>query len=185
MVAPGFFDGALNERRAPIVFYQPHFALYQRHSRYGSIGYPSGCCLLIRKDQASADLFDSDFFFYGEDVMLGHTYRQRSMNVAECAGATVIHTGTVSAKNGSRFYEYHMVRAHWLLARTLARSRHQMILFVMARCITLPIRALVRSIRWRSLLPWLCLWMASVDVLNDRCCDLTPAATRDLLESDV
>ena len=159
-----------------IVFYQALFALYLRSPSRPSIRYPSGCCVLIRNDQVRADLFDRDFFFYGEDVMLGFDLARRGIKVVECAEATVIHAGSASAKNGSLFYEYHMVRAHWLLARKLASNPVERFAFVAARCLTLPARALVRSLRFRSLLPWRGLIAASFDVLRGRCRSLTPPA---------
>lgn len=163
-------------RSSPVVFYQRLFALYLRKPWVGSFSYPSGCCLLIREDQVRPDLFDKDFFFYGEDVMLGFDLARRGVKVAECSGASVIHAGSASAKNGSMFYEYHMARAHWLLARKLARNAFERSLFVAARCVTLPLRACVRSMRGRSLTPWRGLFAATADVLRGRCRSFTPPA---------
>jgi GT2 family glycosyltransferase len=159
-----------------LVFYQRLLALYLRRSSVGTLKYPSGCCLLIRTDQVRPDLFDTDFFFYGEDVMLGCDLARRGVSVAECMGAAVIHAGSASAKNGSMFYEYHVVRAHWLLARKLARNGAEQALFVAARCLTLPLRACVRSVRSRSLTPWRGLFAATADVLRGRCRSFTPPA---------
>ena len=159
-----------------LVFYQRFLALYLRHPSVGVVSYLSGCCLLIRADQVRPDLFDTDFFFYGEDVMLGCDLARRGVSVAECMEATVIHTGSASSKNGSMFYEYHMVRAHWLLARKLARNGFEQALFVAARCLTLPLRAVVRSVRGRTLTPWRGLVAATADVLRGRCRSFTPPA---------
>lgn len=158
---------------SPIVFYQCFFALYLRRRMIGAMAYPSGCCLLIRADQVRPDLFDAEFFFYGEDVMLGFDLARRGVNVAECKEATVIHAGSASAREGSMFYEYHMNRAHWLLARKLARNRFERVAFVAARCISLPLRALVRSLRARSTVPWRGLFAATADVLRGRCRSFT------------
>ncbi len=158
------------------VFYHRLFALYLRRSSAGSLSYPSGCCLLIREDQVRPGLFDRDFFFYGEDVMLGFDLARRGVKVAECSEATVIHAGSASANNGSMFYEYHMVRAHWLLARKLARNGFEHGLFVAARCVTLPLRATVRALRSRSLTPWRGFFAATADVLRGRCRSFTPPA---------
>jgi GT2 family glycosyltransferase len=160
-----------------IVFYQRLLALYLRRSSVGALRYPSGCCLLIRADQVRPDLFDQDFFFYGEDVMLGFDLARRGVSVAECRDAAVIHAGSASAKNGSMFYEYHMVRAHWLLARKLARNGFERSLFVATRCLTLPLRACVRSVRGRSLTPWHGLFAATADVIRGRCRSFTPPAS--------
>jgi GT2 family glycosyltransferase len=159
-----------------LVFYQRLLAFYLRRSSVGVLKFPSGCCLLIGADQVRPDLFDTDFFFYGEDVMLGFDLARRGVSVAECRDAAVIHAGSASAKNGSMFYEYHMVRAHWLLARKLARNGAEQALFVAARCLTLPLRACVRSVRSRSLTPWRGLFAATADVLRGRCRSFTPPA---------
>jgi GT2 family glycosyltransferase len=157
-------------------YYQCLTALILRSREPGTVVHPSGCCLLIRTDQVRPDLFDADFFFYGEDVMLGCDLARRGVGVAECMDATVIHAGSGSAKNGSMFYEYHMVRAHWLLARKLARNGAEQALFVVTRCLTLPLRACVRSVRGRSLTPWRGLFAATADVLRGRCRGFTPPA---------
>ena len=158
-------------------YYQRFAALILRSAMPGTVAHPSGCCLLIRDDLVRADLFDPDFFFYGEDVMLGFDLARRGVEVVECVDATVIHAGSASAKNGSMFYEYHMVRAHWLLARKLARHGFERSLFVAARCVTLPLRACVRSLRSRSLIPWRGLFAATADMMRGRCRSFTPPAT--------
>lgn len=161
-----------------IVFYQRLFALYLRVPAVGVISYPSGCCLLIRGDQVRIDLFDTDFFFYGEDVMLGFDLARRGMRVVECSMAAVVHAGSASAKNGSMFYEYHMARAHWLLARKLANNRFERGLLIAGRCLALPLRACVRSVRGRTLMPWRGLFAATADVLRGRRRSFTPPASR-------
>jgi hypothetical protein len=72
------------------------------------------------------------------------------------------------------FYEYHINRSHWLLARKLARNPLERFVFVAARCITLPLRALIRSLRFRSLMAWRGLFAATADVLRGRCQSFTP-----------
>lgn len=161
-----------------LTYYQCFAALILHRFEFNTIKHPSGCCLLIRADQVRPDLFDKDFFFYGEDVMLGFDLARRGVSVAECKEATVIHAGSASAKNGSMFYEYHMVRAHWLLARKLARNGFERNLFVAARCMTMPLRACVRSVRGRSLTPWRGLFAATADVLRGRCRSFTPPAVQ-------
>ena len=158
-----------------LVFYQRIFALYVRTRRIGCVRYPSGCCLLFREDLVHPELFDKDFFFYGEDVMLGFDLARRGSKFVECADAAVIHTGSASAKNGSMFYEYHMVRAHWLLARKLARNGFEQGLFVIGRCMALPLRACVRSVRSRSLMPWRGFVEATLDVIRGRSRTITPS----------
>lgn len=179
VVAPFVRDADETEPRSLIAYYQRWSALCFRRSRFDTVPHQSGCCLLIRSDRIRADLFDRGFFFYGEDVMLGRTLQRSDVTVAECEDAIVIHVGSASARNGSLFYEYHMVRAHWLLARKLADNGGERLCFVLTRCFTLPMRAAVRSIRWRSMRPWRGLWLATLDVISGRYRDLTPAASRD------
>lgn len=159
---------------SPLVFYQRAFALYLRHRSRGVLTYPSGTCLLLAPDVAGGALFDKDFFFYGEDVMLGAGFARRGVRVVACEGAVVCHAGSASARNGSMFYEYHMNRAHWLLGRKLAGSEVQRVMFTAARCISLPLRALVRSVRFWSLVPWHGLAAATSDVIRGRCRSFTP-----------
>lgn len=158
-------------------FYQRAFALVIRQRRPGSLRYPSGCCLLLRAAVARPPLFDEAFFFYGEDVMLGHSLQTRGIGVVECTDAVIVHEGSGSARNGSMFYEYHMNRGHWLLAGKLASNQLQHAGYIACRCLSLPLRALVRSLRFRSLTPWHGLLAATLDVMKGRCRSFTPPAS--------
>lgn len=178
LVAPYASAADGGRLQSPLVFYQKYLALYLRRPVLGSINYPSGSCLLVRRDYVRTDIFDDEFFFYGEDVMLGYRITARGDVFRDCPNATVVHAGSVSSKNGSKFYEYHMHRAHWLLAHKLAANHLERFMCVVMRCITLPLRALVRSVRWRSLTPLITLGWATSDVLRSRCRDLTPPAVR-------
>lgn len=176
LVAPRIAQG--NEApTSPFAYYDRLLGLITRKPCVTPLRHASGCCLLIHVDQAHAPLFDEDFFFYGEDAMLGFTTEQNHITEQECPQASASHATSSSAKNGSLFYEYHMNRAHWLLAQKLARNRLELCAFIMARCITLPLRAIVRSLRFRSLVAWKGLLMATFDVLSGRCRSFTPLAT--------
>ena len=120
------------------------------------------------------DLFDTDFFFYLEDVMLGEHLARQGRRVVACAQAVVWHAGAASARRGSLFYEYHMNRSHWRLARRLARGPGQAWLFGALRLFTLSARAGVRSLRSRSWTPWHGLLLATLDALRGETRDLTP-----------
>jgi len=157
--------------------YQRALALVLRTSWPGCLTYPTGCCLLLRASAASPPLFDERFFFYGEDVLLGLVFQSKGLKVIECADATIIHAGSGSARNGSFFYEYHMNRGHWLLARKLAPNRFLCAGYVACRCLSLPLRAVIRSLRFRSFTPWRALVVATVDVARNRCRTFTPAAS--------
>jgi N-acetylglucosaminyl-diphospho-decaprenol L-rhamnosyltransferase len=71
-----------------------------------------------------------------------------------------------------------MNRAHWLLALKLSRNQFERFVCVATRCITLPLRAVVRSARWHSLTPLLALAWATSDVMRNRYRDLTPPVVR-------
>lgn len=157
--------------------YQRALALVLRSPWPGCLTYPTGCCLLLRTSAASLPLFDEQFFFYGEDVLLGLEFQSKGLNVVECADATIIHAGSGSARNGSFFYEYHMNRGHWLLARKLAPNRFLWAGYVACRCLSLPLRAVIRSLRFRSITPWRALVVATLDVARNRCRTFTPAAS--------
>lgn len=157
--------------------YQRALALVLRAPWPGCLTYPTGCCLLLRTNVASPPLFDEQFFFYGEDVLLGLEFQSKGLKVIECADATIVHAGSGSARNGSFFYEYHMNRGHWLLARRLAPNRLLCAGYVGCRCLSLPLRAVVRSLRFRSLTPWRALVVATLDVARNRCRTFTPAAS--------
>ncbi|MDD4888073.1 MAG: hypothetical protein PHO64_14350, partial [Thiomonas sp.] len=58
-----------------------------------------------------------------------------------------------------------------------ARNGFEQALFVAARCLTLPLRACVRSVRGRSLTPWRGLFAATADVIRGRCRSFTPPAS--------
>lgn len=174
LVVPAVKDREDSAPRPSIGFYHALLGLILRHPIWGATSYPSGCCLLVREDEVRPDLFDTDFFFYGEDEMLGFELRRRSIGIVDCPEAVVVHTGSASSKNGSMFYEYHMNRAHWLLACKLSSNIFERSVFVFIRCITLPMRAVVRSVRFRSLAPWRGLFAATLDVLHGRCRSYTP-----------
>jgi GT2 family glycosyltransferase len=117
----------------------------------GGFPYPSGCCLLISLKKLNEKLLDESFFMYGEDTELG--FRLPAYAVVHVSGAIVIHEGSASSKLGSSFYESRMVAAHWLLAQKLAKNRLEKFMFYFFRCFLLPARGLIRSLRFRSLIP--------------------------------
>lgn len=162
---------------SPFYYYDRLFGLITNKPKLAPQRYASGCCLLIHNSLCQTPLFDQDFFFYGEDVMLGYTSEHQNITQKECSQAIVLHATSSSAKNGSLFYEYHMNRAHWLLAKKLARNPLEQFLFVAARCVTLPLRAVIRSTRFRSFLAWKGLALATTDVICGRCRSFTPPAS--------
>lgn len=158
------------------MFYQRASGLLLRHHWPGSYEHFSGCCMLLRPDLALGPLFDEDFFFYGEDAELGWRLQRDRVSQRKVPEAVVEHDASTGSRNGSLFYEYHMVRAHWLLARKLASSRFEWAFNLSGRVIFLPLRAVLRSIRQRSMTPVQGGLMATMDALRGECRPLTPPA---------
>lgn len=177
IVAPQIAQGCQTPT-SPFAYYDRLLGLITSTPKVMPLRHASGCCLLLHADQVRQPLFDQDFFFYGEDAMLGFTTEQRNIVEQECSQAIALHATSSSAKNGSLFYEYHMNRAHWLLAHKLARNPLEQFFFIAARCLTLPLRALVRSLRFRSLVAWQGFFVATADVLCGRCRSFTPPPSK-------
>ncbi|WP_298290496.1 glycosyltransferase [Thiomonas sp.] len=152
------------ERVLGTMHYQRLFALLSFDEPMpGSFPYPSGAALLVATDRTQAPLLDEDFFMYGEDVMLG--WRLGTQRMAHVAEILVEHEASASARNGSLFYEMHVAAGHWLLGHKLARNPLDQLLLFGGRCLSLPARALLRTMRQRSLNPliglvrgWLLAW---------------------------
>lgn len=173
IIAPRIAQGSQQPTSA-FAYYDRLFGLITNTPKIMPLRHASGCCLLLHAEQVRKPLFDQDFFFYGEDAMLGLTTAQNRIVEQDCSQAIVMHATSSSSKNGSIFYEYHMSRAHWLLAHKLARNPLEKFMFIAARCFTLPLRALVRSLRFRSMVAWKGLFLATFDVLTGRCRSFTP-----------
>lgn len=67
--------------------------------------YPNGCSLIFRKSE-TGEPFDSDYFYYGEDVYLGLRARFSGMKVKFVKASVVHHYGggTSSASEKKTFY---------------------------------------------------------------------------------
>lgn len=138
------------EKRKPVAYYQKRSAIMARRRLPGSLAYATGACMLLSRTVAEPGLLDEDFFFYGEDVMLSARLLAHGRRWLVEESAEVIHEGSGSARNGSLFYEYHINRAHLLLAGKLSPGRTGRPLEVVAILLS---RAIVRSFRFRSRIP--------------------------------
>lgn len=119
----------------------------------GSFTYASGCCLLINLPVTGAFLYDEDFFMYGEDIALGARLSAVPNAMQLVRRVLVKHIGSASSGHATQFYEFHVNLAHLKLARKLARNRLHLAMLVLGRAVMLPLRALTRSLRYRSLVP--------------------------------
>lgn len=160
--------------RSSISFYQKHTGILSTRRLPGSISYLTGACMLLSREIAKEQLLDEDFFFYGEDVMLGAWMQKRGLPFVATTEAQVFHEGAGSSHNGSPFYEYHISRGHWLLAAKLAKNLPSHLLNLAGRGIFLFARATFRSIRHRSTLPLRSTWIAAMDVARNRLKTMTP-----------
>lgn len=174
LVVPDICEGARCGRGR--AHYQIFLGVLTRQRLPGSFPYFSGCCMMFSPQLASEPAFDEDFFFYGDDWELGWRLLQNNTprNIAFRAKAG--HEPSSSSKNGSVFYEYHMVRAHWLLADKLSDDRLSKIVRIIGRMLTLPARAVWRSVKTSSLTPIRGATLATLDFLFGRCRKLTPPA---------
>jgi N-acetylglucosaminyl-diphospho-decaprenol L-rhamnosyltransferase len=134
-------------------WYHRFSGLMFAHRVIGAFPYLSGCCLLVDRRIIGDDVFDEDFFMYGEDIALCWRLRQSGWDTACVSQAIVRHEGTGSSRQGGIYYEYHLARMHILLARKLARRRWEIPFLYFGRLLTLSARAIVRAIRFRSLVP--------------------------------
>lgn len=144
-----------------MLWYHRIFALVLTRFSPGAFPYLSGACLLVPTSLVKPFLFDPDFFMYGEDVELSWRMAQAGVTLLT-TDAYFEHGGSESSRLGSPFYEYQVIRGHILLSKKLAKGQADRILLWIGRLISLPLRASLRSIRYRSLTPWIALVCAVV-----------------------
>lgn len=135
------------------LYYQRWLALVTRRPLPGSVAYLSGCCLLVRRADNAAPLFDEDFFMYGEDVELSWRWRRQGGALVLLEESWLRHAGSASSGQASAAYERFLVRSHWVLARKLADGPLQAVLMRLLRIPSLSLRAALRSLRHRSWTP--------------------------------
>ena len=133
--------------------YQPWLALITRHSIPGSFAYLSGCCLLVQRPDNASPLFDDSFFMYGEDVELSWRFRRQGGRLVLMDRAWVEHEGSASSGQASDAYERFLVDSHRLLAWKLAGNTWSGWLMCVTKLPVLLLRALLRSLRYRSWVP--------------------------------
>lgn len=177
VAAPLLVDAA-GKLHSPVCYYQPHLAMLTRRAFPGSFSYVTGACVLLSEAVARPGLFDEDFFFYGEDVMLGAMLHAQDKRCVVVETASVQHDGAGSARNGSLFYEYHINRGHLLLARKLPHGIVDSCLSLFGRGLVLPLRAILRSTRFRSLIPMEAFVSAAADIVRSRKKTFTPQVKR-------
>ena len=140
--------------RYPGAWYQPLFGLISARPLPFSIHYASGCCQLIAIDRIPGKVYDERFFMYGEDVELAWRLQKLGLKQVLVESLTVEHEGSASSGNGSLFYETLLADSHFRLALVLSERRPGLYAaYLCMRFVTLPIRSLIRSFRFRSTVP--------------------------------
>ncbi|GAO37041.1 hypothetical protein SCT_2456 [Sulfuricella sp. T08] len=161
LVAPTVIDA--EGKPQPMFWYQRFFGLQTMRPLPGSFPYLSGCCLLVRRDMLEeGKLFDAEFFMYGEDTLLGWRLACAGIKPLRLDDAFVRHDSAGSSRRGQFFYEYHMARAHVLLAMKTWRHPLEIPLLLASKCVGLVLRALWRSLRFGSPIPLKAFFMAWV-----------------------
>ncbi|MDE2408332.1 MAG: glycosyltransferase family 2 protein [Xanthomonadaceae bacterium] len=135
------------------LYYHRWLALVTRRPVPGGIAYLSGCCLLVRRPDNAAPLFDDDFFMYGEDVELSWRWRRQGGALVLLEDIWLHHAGSASTGQASVAYERFLVGSHWTLACKLADGPLQATVMRLLRVPSLSLRAVLRSLRYRSWVP--------------------------------
>jgi N-acetylglucosaminyl-diphospho-decaprenol L-rhamnosyltransferase len=173
-IAAPAIDGPNGLVSAVVHYHHLTGTLHRRSSIFGSHKLLGGCCLMVHPALCAEKLFDEDFFFYGDDIELGYRMGQMGVELVDASPALVRHEGSGSSRNGSLFYEYHMARAHLVLSLKVARAMPRRFLLLAVRLLILPIRAAVRSIRFRSFTAWKGLNLALQDFYRHKISEMTP-----------
>ena len=156
------------------VHYHRVLGLILNRPLLGTFPYLSGCCLLLTPTLTTTRVFDPRFFFYGDDIDLGYRASMKQVSLELVPDAFVLHEGSGASRKGSLFYEYHIPRSHFELIRTLTHSGFDRQLATLGRLITLFLRALIRTCRFRSSTPFRGLAAAWSDYRGMRMRAFTP-----------
>lgn len=135
------------------LYYHRWLALVTRRPLWGSFAYLSGCCLLVRRAENAAPLFDEDFFMYGEDVELSWRWKKQGGALVLLEKAWLHHEGSASSGQASEVYERCLVHSHWMLIGKIVGNGFRAVLIRALRLTILLVRAVLRSSRYRSCMP--------------------------------
>jgi N-acetylglucosaminyl-diphospho-decaprenol L-rhamnosyltransferase len=153
---------------APLIYHYPRKELLWSQGNYynavaglitrvplawlpGNIFYLTGCCLLVRREVfETIGHFDESFFMYGEDVDFCVRAERAGHTSGVVRGARIYHRVNAASHNNSLFYEYHINRGHFLLAKTLSRNRGERVLMTAMKIIVLGMRSVIRTMRFQT-----------------------------------
>jgi hypothetical protein len=143
------------------IWYHRYFGLLLSRPGRGRFHYFTGCCLLFAKELvADSGIFNEAFFMYGEDAELGWRLQRQGRKTVCATDAFVRHNLGPSVDRTGFFYEYHMARGHLLLSVKTCLHPMAIPLLVLTKYLVLTLRAIVRSARNRTLIPFAALFLA-------------------------
>ena len=132
---------------------------------YGSLYYFTGCTLAFdKKFIDTVGYLDEDFFIYGEDIEYSHRAMKNKASLIFIPENLVQHEGNKSTKNASLFYEYHILRAHWLLIFKINDTPVTKLLAIMGKSCVLAARSFWRCLRFLTLAPIAAFIMAPISL---------------------
>ena len=146
-----FLSCAESNRR---FFYNRYLGVQTRKELPGSFQYLHGSCILYSFQPNKNLRFDEEFFLYGEDVELSWRISKEHKNIV-FSKSCVEHEGGASSSKRSLFYEYHINRGHYLLARKLSRNIPDYLTSLVLKFPVMLARSVYRSIKTVSLFPLL------------------------------
>lgn len=136
------------------LWYNRYTGILSRNRLSLSFHYISGCCMLVDSRLIkNNELFDPDFFMYGEDVFLCWQMRKNKQKYKLVKNVYVQHEAGASSRKSGMFYEYHTARGHVLIALKAWHSEIEIPLMLVTKCFALLARALLRCLSYRSIVP--------------------------------
>ena len=138
-----------------ISWYHKYFAFQSRGKKKAtSIGwfpYFSGCVLGFDHQVINKIGFmDESFFMYGEDVEYSYRALSKGIPLVELKEEMVFHEGSKSTEMNSFFYEYHVLRGHYILSFKMFNNSLLCLVSCCIKSISMFFRAIIRSFRYRN-----------------------------------
>jgi GT2 family glycosyltransferase len=127
----------------------------------GWLFFLSGCALAFNKSfLEQVGFLNEIFFMYGEDVEFCHRAYEKQIPIVLLEDELVDHAGSHSSKMASFFYEYHMLRAHYLLCFLLFKNPIKKVGAILGKTVILVLRSCFRCVKYRTIAPLAALLIA-------------------------
>ena len=154
LLSPAIVSGENTNRG---YYYQKYLGLISKEPYFNGIGslyYFSGCAVGLDKEVLDMiGYLNESFFFYGEDVEFSYRAQKHNIKLILLPEKLVRHEGTKSSKIASLFYEYYLNHSHFLLTSRTIDNPLKRLLAYLSKSFVLSIRAVIRSFRYKSLIP--------------------------------